>query len=189
LRRTGFKSVYTDSGSQPDLDDDFAEQLQSAIDAARDDMERETKQHKADLEATYRKKIEILENQSSRDSSTIARLETELKSTENSLSKAHRDINKLQEQNDQLQNSLMEKEERLFRVTQNHSDELSKVKKDMSQLQASYDEKINDYEELLGLRIQLEQEIKTLSALLQEEEIRCCYTCLLSCLCLLKFVC
>ena len=39
-------------------------------------------------------------------------------------------------------------------------------------LRANYDKKIYEYEELLGLRIQLEQEIATLSALLQEEEIR-----------------
>ena len=43
---------------------------------------------------------------------------------------------------------------------------------EMRNLRINYEEKIREYEELLDLRVQLEQEIATLSALLQEEEIR-----------------
>ena len=43
---------------------------------------------------------------------------------------------------------------------------------EMRTLRANYEQKIKEYEELFDLRIQLEQEIATLSALLQEEEIR-----------------
>ena len=43
---------------------------------------------------------------------------------------------------------------------------------ELRELKASYELKIREYEELMDIRIQLDQEIATYRALLQEEEIR-----------------
>ena len=62
--------------------------------------------------------------------------------------------------------------EELGIVKEQHSDEVSRVMQDMRMLRVNYEEKITEYEQLLDLRVKLEQEIATLSALLQEEESR-----------------
>ncbi len=62
--------------------------------------------------------------------------------------------------------------EELGNVKELHSDEISRVMQDMRMLRVNYEEKITEYEELLDLRVKLEQEIATLSLLLQEEESR-----------------
>ena len=67
---------------------------------------------------------------------------------------------------------LREKTEELSTTKEIQSDEIARIMQDMRQLRASYDEKIKEYEDLLDLRVKLEQEIATLAVLLQEEETR-----------------
>lgn len=67
---------------------------------------------------------------------------------------------------------LREKTEELSTIKEIHSDEVSRVMQEMRQLRVNYEEKIKEYEDLLDLRVKLEQEIATLSVLLQEEESR-----------------
>ncbi len=65
-----------------------------------------------------------------------------------------------------------DKTEQLAVIKERHSDEVSHLMQEMRTLRVNYEEKIKEYEDLLDLRIKLEQEIATLSALLQEEENR-----------------
>ena len=67
---------------------------------------------------------------------------------------------------------MREKVEELGLVKEQHSDEVSRLMGDMRTLRLNYEDKIKEYEALLDLRVKLEQEIQTLSALLQEEENR-----------------
>ena len=53
-----------------------------------------------------------------------------------------------------------------------HTEELARLNEEHRRQREADQEKLNGYEELLDLRVQLEQEIKTLSALLHEEEMR-----------------
>lgn len=62
--------------------------------------------------------------------------------------------------------------EELGTIKELHSDEIARVMQDMRTLRINYEDKIKEYEDLLDLRIKLEQEIATLSVLLQEEEHR-----------------
>ena len=66
-----------------------------------------------------------------------------------------------------------DRNEQLASIKERHSDELSHMMQEMRTLRVNYEEKITEYEDLLDLRVKLEQEIQTLSALLQEEESRC----------------
>ena len=75
-------------------------------------------------------------------------------------------------QNERLESTIRIKDEDISRLKQTHAEEMSRIMEEMRNLRINYEEKIREYEELLDLRVQLEQEIATLSALLQEEEIR-----------------
>jgi aspartate ammonia-lyase len=55
---------------------------------------------------------------------------------------------------------------------QGHTEEVSKLIAELRDLRESYEIKIREYEQLMDIRIQLDQEIATYRALLHEEETR-----------------
>ena len=64
------------------------------------------------------------------------------------------------------------KEEELVSSRQQHTEEVARLVAELRQLRESYEAKIKEYEELMDIRIQLDQEIATYRALLHEEETR-----------------
>lgn len=69
------------------------------------------------------------------------------------------------------------RDEELSRLRQAHSDEVARLSEELRNLRDNYELKIREYEELMDLKIQLDQEIATYRALLQEEETRCLRVC------------
>lgn len=57
-------------------------------------------------------------------------------------------------------------------MRQRHSSEVSRLTEDLRSLRTTYDAKFKEYEELLDVKVQLDQEIATYRALLEEEESR-----------------
>ncbi len=53
-----------------------------------------------------------------------------------------------------------------------HTDEMSQRMDELRTIRESYEVKIHEYEQLMDLKVQLDQEIATYRALLQEEETR-----------------
>lgn len=75
---------------------------------------------------------------------------------------------------EKLDSQLRMKDEELARQRQVHSDEVARLSEELRNLRDNYELKIHEYEELMDLKIQLDQEIATYRALLQEEETRYC---------------
>ena len=71
-----------------------------------------------------------------------------------------------------LNGQLRAKDEELARLRQLHSEEVARLSEELRSLRDSYEAKIREYEELMDVKIQLDQEIATYRALLQEEETR-----------------
>ena len=57
-------------------------------------------------------------------------------------------------------------------MRQSHTDEVARLVAELRELRQSYEIKIKEYEELMDIRIHLDQEIATYRALLHEEETR-----------------
>ncbi len=53
-----------------------------------------------------------------------------------------------------------------------HTDDMSQTMDELRTTRESYEVKIREYEQLMDLKVQLDQEIATYRALLQEEETR-----------------
>ena len=73
---------------------------------------------------------------------------------------------------ERLDNQLRSKDEELSHLRQQHSEEVARLSEELRSLRDSYEVKIQEYEELMDIKIQLDQEIATYRALLQEEETR-----------------
>lgn len=64
------------------------------------------------------------------------------------------------------------KDNEITRMSQKYSSDIAHLTDDLRALRESYDVKIREYEVLMDLKVQLDQEIATYRALLQEEETR-----------------
>jgi hypothetical protein len=146
--------------------------LEAAIEELRDKSETEIAQYKLEVEATYKDKIAILEGQSKKDVAAISRINTELHRMMSSLGDSSSEISRLQKSNEKMASLLRSKEEELVSARQSHTEEVSKLVAELRGLRESYETKIREYEELMDIRIQLDQEIATYQALLHEEETR-----------------
>ena len=73
---------------------------------------------------------------------------------------------------ERLDGQLRAKDEELAHLRQLHSEEVARLSEELHSLRDSYEAKIREYEELMDVKIQLDQEIATYRALLQEEETR-----------------
>ena len=73
---------------------------------------------------------------------------------------------------EKLEGQLDFKDGELARVAQKHASEIARLAEDLRMLRESYEIKIKEYEELMDVKVQLDQEIATYRALLQEEENR-----------------
>lgn len=73
---------------------------------------------------------------------------------------------------ERLDSQLRAKDEELARLRQLHSEEVARLSEELRSLRDNYEAKIREYEELMDVKIQLDQEIATYRALLQEEETR-----------------
>lgn len=73
---------------------------------------------------------------------------------------------------EKLEVTLRDKDAELARTRQAHTAEVTCLLDELRELRASYELKIREYEELMDIKINLDQEIATYRALLHEEETR-----------------
>ena len=75
---------------------------------------------------------------------------------------------------EKLEGQLDYKDNEIARITQKHSSDVARLTDELRTLRESYEIQIREYEVLMDLKVQLDQEIATYRALLQEEENRSC---------------
>lgn len=73
---------------------------------------------------------------------------------------------------DRLENSLRVKEDELSTERTKHQSSITLYVSQLRELRIEYDEKIKEYENLMDVKVALDQEIATYRALLEEEEDR-----------------
>ena len=73
---------------------------------------------------------------------------------------------------EKLEGQLDAKDNEIAHLVQKHASEVSRLNQELRALREDYDAKIREYEALMDLKVQLDQEIATYRALLQQEETR-----------------
>eukprot|EP00731_Ephydatia_muelleri_P016002 Em0009g426a len=163
-------------GDSTDFARDITQQLEAKlgrnIDDLRDRIEQEVAQHKKEMEDTYRDRINKLEDQVARETDAIRQLQSQLRELRGKLKDANDDVAQLQKENAKLEDSCRQKDNQLSHLEQDYGDQIGQLTEERRVLRQNYDEKLKEYEQLLGLKVQLDHEIATYRALLQEEENR-----------------
>lgn len=163
-------------GDTTDFARDITQQLEAKlgrnIDDLRDRIEQEVAQHKKEMEDTYRDRITKLEDQVARETDAIRQQQSQLRDLRGKLKDANDDVVQLQKENAKLEGEKRDKDEELTNLKQEYGDQIDQLTDNHRTLRHNYDEKLKEYEQLLGLKVQLDHEIATYRALLQEEENR-----------------
>lgn len=76
---------------------------------------------------------------------------------------------------DRLENSLRAKDDELATERSKHQSSITLYVSQLRELRIEYDEKIKEYENLMDVKVALDQEIATYRSLLEEEEDRLVY--------------
>ncbi|XP_064390888.1 lamin-B2-like [Halichondria panicea] len=171
---SGLRNKLSWSVSTPDTDfqAQLDHRLEIAIDELRDKSEADIADYKIQIDSAYKDKITALENQCARDSATISKLSMEINRLTSGRSDQGSEIGKLQRAIEKLECALRDKDDELGRVCRQHTDDMSQTMDELRTTRESYEVKIREYEQLMDLKVQLDQEIATYRALLQEEETR-----------------
>lgn len=74
---------------------------------------------------------------------------------------------------DRLENSIRVKEDELSTERSKHQNSVTMYVSQLRELRIEYDDKIKEYENLMDVKVALDQEIATYRSLLEEEEDRC----------------
>lgn len=146
--------------------------LEATIDELRERSDMGIADYKERLDAIYRDKIAEYQDTTARDATIITQLTTDIRKTNSSISDYKNEIVRLQKLVENLEDKLNFREEEMNRLAQKNATDLSRLSADIQALREKYENKIKEYEALMDLKIQLDQEIATYRALLQEEENR-----------------
>lgn len=157
-KTTSFTGVY-ETRFQAELDS----RLMIAIDELREESDRKIEVFKEHLETEYRGKIDRYVNM-------IEELKKELRKASHFPNED--EIRKLQIRIETLEATIRELKNERDRERRLHAEELAHKDEELHRLLHENEVKIHEYEELMDVKIQLDQEIATYRALLTGEETR-----------------
>lgn len=146
--------------------------LQESLQELRDQYENQIRTNRAEIDALYQNKIKNLQNAADRNTNVATSLSEELRMTRTTMDGLQTRIRELEGTNNSLSGRIHELEKLLDGERARHTEDMSVLEAELSRLRDQMAQQLQEYHDLMDIKVSLDLEIAAYDKLLKGEEFR-----------------